>query len=813
MTDADRRQYRTFDLRIFRAVPGQAYPVSVLDSPAGQCDAEFRLPYEVVELDELVGNMTEGRMADAEAQAFGERLFAALFGETVGLLWEASLGTDRDRGLRLRLRIDPPELQQLPWEFLYDPRRRVYLSADPATPVVRFLSLPVPVETLETPAPLHILVASATPQGLNPLGVEREQLLIQASLAPLIERGQVALTFLPHATVSSLSQGTRAGAHVLHFIGHGVMADDSGTGWLLLETETGAPAPVSGAQLGDILRGTDVRLVVLNACETARSSRDALFGVAPQLVASGLPAVIANQFPISDQAAQAIAREFYAAVADNLPVDAALAEARKIVRAGEGQSTSDWGPPVLFMRSPDGRILDLRRPRPGLWAGLPRWAKWMGAVVAALLVLALSTTLLLNVRQIAPTSTPDRLPLITTPQATGEYLVLVADFKGQEQFQIGRRISNRLAEAARPASGSGKLRVEWRPDLVISTAEEAQEWGRKHDATAVIWGWSDGAGFNSYFRLISARHVPVSGLPEQAFADPQIINQYVRSELPEAATYLALLGTGLAAAYQGDAASALSLLGRAEAIWPTVGPKEQASLAEKYAGLGYLYWFRGWTYANAYDPPDLKQAATEYRRALTMSGAHLPLSHYNLAQTYKKLGDPRAVEHLQAFVQQPPPDFAYLLPPAYRQLGNALGLAGRTEEANAAWDKAAQLNPQDPRVPLSRGWYAYRRGDLVAAEAYYKQAQALDSKYCWPYFNLALVYLIRNDAAAAKQAYQTALRLVSESASADAEQPPAQVLDEALGDLDQLIAEHPDLGGPSTPLRQTLVEAMRQANK
>ena len=811
MIDDDRRQYRMFDLRIFRAAPGQAYPISVLDSPAGQCDAEFRLPYEAGELDELVERLTEGRLADAEVQAFGEQIFNALFGGAVGRLWEASLGTERDQGLRLRLRIDPPELQQLPWEFLYDPRRHVYLGADPATPVVRFLSLPVPVETLEVPAPLHILVASATPQGLNPLGVEREQRLIQASLAPLIERGKVALTFLPHATVSSLSQNARAGAHVLHFIGHGVMADGSGEGWVLLETETGIPAAVSGSQLGDILRGTDVRLAVLNACETARSTRNALLGVAPQLVASGIPAVIANQFPISDQAAQAIAREFYAAVADNLPVDVALAEARKIVRASAEQSAADWGPPVLFMRSPDGRILDLRRPRPSPWAGLPRWAKWTGALVAALLVLALSSTLLLNVKQITPTPTPDRLPLITTPRTARENLLLVADFKGQGQYEAGRRIYNRLSEALRSTAASGNLRVEWHPGLVINTPEEAQEWGRKHDATAVIWGWYDGAGFNSFFRLVTATQVPIADLPEQPFKDAQTMSQYVRGELPAAATYLALLGTGLADSYQRDADGALPLLAQAEAVWPTMGPGEQASLTERGLGLGYLHWFRAWTYANAYTPPDLIQAAAEYSRALTIPGPHLPLTHLNLGLAYQGLGDPRAVEHLQAFIQQPPPDASYLLPKAYLQLGNLLGEAGRMDEANAAWDKAAQLDPQDARIPLSRGWYAYREGDLAKAEALYKQVHALDSKYYRPYFNLALVYLLRNDIAAAQQAYETAMSLVTDASSAGSILDQRQIYEEALHDLDQLLAEHPDLDSAAAPLRQMLVDAEKQS--
>jgi hypothetical protein len=448
MKDNRPRQYRTFDLRIFGAPQGQVYPLSVLDSPTGQCDAEFRAPCTAAELEDLTARVVEGRAGDEEVRAFGERLYLALFDAAVGQLWEASLGTEPGQGLRLRLRIDPPELQQLPWELLYDPRRQVYLSTDPATPVVRFLSLPLPVEVLEGSMPLRILVASASPRGLAAVGVEREQQLIQTALAPLIERGQVSLAFMPHATVSALSQAAREAIHVLHFIGHGALDGEGGTGWLLLEDEAGGLAAVTGAQLGDMLRGTGVRLAVLNACETARSTRDALIGVAPQLVASGLPAVIENQFPIRDQAAQAISQEFYAALADNLPVDAALAEARKIARAAADPSPAGWGAPVLFMRSPDGRIFDLAAPRRSGWAAVPAWTKWLAGLIAVLLVLMLGSTVLQNVQQMVPTPTPDRLPVITAPRTEGEYLVLVADLQGQGG--VGRG-----AEDLQPAERDG----------------------------------------------------------------------------------------------------------------------------------------------------------------------------------------------------------------------------------------------------------------------------------------------------------------------------------------------------------------------
>ena len=96
-----------------------------------------------------------------------------------------------------------------------------------------------------------------------------------------------------------------------------------------------------------------MRLAFLNACEGARSGPADLFaGVAQTLVQKRLPAVIAMQYSITDPAAIHVAHEFYQAIADGYPVDAALAEARKALYR-EGNQL-EWGTPVLFMRASDG---------------------------------------------------------------------------------------------------------------------------------------------------------------------------------------------------------------------------------------------------------------------------------------------------------------------------------------------------------------------------------------------------------------------------------------------------------------------------
>jgi WD40 repeat protein len=113
-----------------------------------------------------------------------------------------------------------------------------------------------------------------------------------------------------------------------------------------------------------MIRGhRSLRLVVLNACEGARSARDDPFGgVAQALVHQGIPAVIAMQFEISDPAALVFSQSFYQAVADGLPVDVATLEARRAMFA-EG-SEVEWATPVLYLRSPDGRVFTRTWERP-----------------------------------------------------------------------------------------------------------------------------------------------------------------------------------------------------------------------------------------------------------------------------------------------------------------------------------------------------------------------------------------------------------------------------------------------------------------
>ena len=122
---------------------------------------------------------------------------------------------------------------------------------------------------------------------------------------------------------------------------------------------------VDSQYLGMLLHDHEsLRVAILNACEGARTSPHSIRSPASAqtLVQQGIPAVIAMQFEIADDVASTFAHEFYGALADGYPIDAALTEARKAIFAA-GRDV-EWGTPVLYLRAPDGRIFDIEAANP-----------------------------------------------------------------------------------------------------------------------------------------------------------------------------------------------------------------------------------------------------------------------------------------------------------------------------------------------------------------------------------------------------------------------------------------------------------------
>ena len=357
--------YLDFDLRI--SASSNQYRAEVLNSPYGGGAVDFILPFEVGELEDLRRKLQQMDLPElTTVQRVGEGLFQAVFqGVVRELLYKSLAEVDGlpQTGLRIKLRLqDASDLADLPWEFLFDPDAKRFLVQSVHTPVVRYLETRERIDPLQVTPPLRILGMVSNPSNYAELNVKNEQDRLEDALRPLLNTGLVEITWLSKATLSELRQALRVESyHVFHFIGHGGFNQQKKLGMLVLVDENGYGWPADASRLSVLLHDHhhSLRLAVLNTCEGALfMSADPFASVAGSLLRQGIPAVVAMQFKISDQAARVFAEDFYAALAQGYPVDAGLAEARKAIYCLP-EDNAEWGTPVLYLRAPDGVLFNL----------------------------------------------------------------------------------------------------------------------------------------------------------------------------------------------------------------------------------------------------------------------------------------------------------------------------------------------------------------------------------------------------------------------------------------------------------------------
>ena len=132
---------------------------------------------------------------------------------------------------------------------------------------------------------------------------------------------------------------------------------------LFLDDGVGGAVELDSTELANLVGDQrDLRLVVLNSCEGARTTpTDPFAGVATTLLSLDVPAVVAMQFPISDEAAILFAEELYTnLIGRQDPIDAAVAEGRKAIYIEMGGM--EWATPVLFMADPRVELFQIELP-------------------------------------------------------------------------------------------------------------------------------------------------------------------------------------------------------------------------------------------------------------------------------------------------------------------------------------------------------------------------------------------------------------------------------------------------------------------
>jgi phosphate ABC transporter phosphate-binding protein len=344
-----------------------------LSSPAGEDSADIGFdPASLgVDLDTLqaqvLASATRSRALVPELERplrrLGQALFEAVFQASAGALFLSSRNEVERAGGRLRivLRLHPPELAVLPWELLFSDHYGGYLCR--RSPMVRYVSAPEPVRPLTVDPPLRVLGMTALPGDLAALDADSEQRRLQQTLAPLQARGLVAVDWVPGQSWEAVQDALYAGCQVFHFIGHGGFDPDRGEGVIAFADERGRRQLVGASALAELLSVADPvpRLVVLNSCQTAAGADTDVFSSTAATLVRTVPAVVAMQFAVTDDAAATFSRAFYQALVNNRGVDEAV-RAGRIALTGWNADTLEWVTPVLYLRSRDTRLFDLTQP-------------------------------------------------------------------------------------------------------------------------------------------------------------------------------------------------------------------------------------------------------------------------------------------------------------------------------------------------------------------------------------------------------------------------------------------------------------------
>lgn len=298
------------------------------------------------------------RPSKDEMAVFGKGLFDFLFQGSLRDMYSRL----PEGHVSLQILSDRREIKEVPWEYVVTPdcqpsphRNRSVVRVHQTSGLVRT------GPKSKSAKKIRVLFVSADP--VDQTGVEwiEVQAVIERALKAHMPT-EVTLKVVEGATRELLIQAiAREHFDVFHFFGHGVV--DNGVGQLVLQdVRTQNSDYLSAQELAVALSGKGVRLAILSACLSGAGNHEAPFGVlASALITSGIPAVIANQYPIPIKSVAPFVGNVYSTLLSEGDIDKAVAEGRVALAIGIGGTIRDeavveWGIPTLY-RLPDAQQL------------------------------------------------------------------------------------------------------------------------------------------------------------------------------------------------------------------------------------------------------------------------------------------------------------------------------------------------------------------------------------------------------------------------------------------------------------------------
>ena len=353
--------------------PGASFKLSATSANGETIAFDYYPPVTSFEIDEALAGVTRAnaqfalsvpRTSSDEIRALGERLYSSVWQSGITDLYQYSsrLAKDKGKNLRLRFMINDPELAALPWEFLFDPSRKDFLTLSARTPLARKWSswpTPPPLPSFVEP-PLRVLVIEAEVRAWD-IGAEPEI----DSLRKLANRNPPVLELVDvihNATFSAFLDAVFKPYDVLHLCltgatREGIPGFGTGSGFpvskmvadslVFIDEKSGVnrvPHRIDLESLRIAIGKSGLRLIYL--------SGDCTDWLASQLTEVS-PATLGWRGLNTSEAYFSFTKGFYSALTRGLPLESAVTHGRKAVDA-DYPGGKEWGMPVFYMQTPDG---------------------------------------------------------------------------------------------------------------------------------------------------------------------------------------------------------------------------------------------------------------------------------------------------------------------------------------------------------------------------------------------------------------------------------------------------------------------------
>jgi hypothetical protein len=356
----------------------ERYSLRVFDSPVGEGEKEEEvLIQDWDQIETWRTALADRSITSREFERFSSRLGELMFPPYARDLYQRSLIKVQNDGLRIRLRLIP-ELAFLPWEYFLIKAHEGEISQgldhpalDHRISIVRHEAISIPAPPFSATPHRRVIFAMASPEPYEiypKLDLAGEQTAIKERLNRV---SGVKAEYYPDydergapigITKDWINSILGEPADVFHFSGHGIYEPDGqdgnggGHGLLVMADENNQADEVQSNELGSLLARGQIRLVVLDACETGERDRFRQWSsVAMALLKVGIPAVVAMQFSVYDDLTKIFASKLYEYLVGGLDIDEAVTQGRRAVFFADSKER-DWGAPVLYMRNSGGKI-------------------------------------------------------------------------------------------------------------------------------------------------------------------------------------------------------------------------------------------------------------------------------------------------------------------------------------------------------------------------------------------------------------------------------------------------------------------------